>query len=69
LLSAAGLSELAAAGDDDYVRIACELAGNSARLSMLRASLRDQVMHSAICDQATYGKTWSAAIEASLGAV
>ena len=69
LLSAAGLPELAATGDDEYVRIASGLAGDAARLGVLRASLREQLMQSSLCDQAAYATKWASAVEGTLGTV
>lgn len=69
LLSAAGLPELAATGDDEYVRIASGLAGNAARLGVLRASLREQLMRSSLCDQAAYATKWASAVAGTLGIV
>ena len=49
-LHAAGLPELIAETEDDYVRIAVSLAGDSARLADLRAGLRARVAASALMD-------------------
>jgi protein O-GlcNAc transferase len=52
LLENIGLSELVARMPDDYVRIAAELAGDLSRLAALRASLRDRMAASPVCDAA-----------------
>ena len=44
------LDELVAATPADYLRIARELAADPARLALLRASLRDRVARSPLCD-------------------
>jgi protein O-GlcNAc transferase len=50
LLSAIGLSELAATDGENYVQIAADLAGNLARLSALRQSMRERMRHSPLTD-------------------
>jgi predicted O-linked N-acetylglucosamine transferase (SPINDLY family) len=45
-----GLPELVARSEDDYVRIAAELARDRARLTDLRATLRDRMAHSVLMD-------------------
>ena len=50
LLEPIGLHELVAQDPDDYVRIACALARDPARLAELRRSLRDRIAHSPLCD-------------------
>jgi len=52
LLTAVGLPELIAADDDEFVRVAAELAGDRARLAVLRAGLRERMRASPLCDQA-----------------
>jgi predicted O-linked N-acetylglucosamine transferase (SPINDLY family) len=49
-----GLRELIATSPDDYVRIARELGGDLARLSGLRAGLRERMRKSPLMDAATY---------------
>jgi predicted O-linked N-acetylglucosamine transferase (SPINDLY family) len=49
-LSNLGLPELCAANDEEFIRLAIDLAGDSSRLSALRAGLRDRLMHSPLCD-------------------
>ncbi|MBL0927230.1 MAG: tetratricopeptide repeat protein [Phycisphaerales bacterium] len=63
LVSAAGLPELAARDEDDYVRIAAELAGDRARLRAIRGSLRERLLSGPLCDGPAYGARLGAAIE------
>ena len=49
-LSNLGLPELCAASDEDFIRLAVDLAGDLPRLSALRAGLRDRLMRSPLCD-------------------
>lgn len=57
LLHAAGLDDLIARSDDDYIRIAVELAASPARLDAYRRGLRDQLRTSALCDAATFTRS------------
>ncbi|CAO3430704.1 tetratricopeptide repeat protein [Azospirillum doebereinerae] len=50
MLRALGLDELVAGSGDAYVAIAAALAGDPARLSALRAGLRDRLAASPLCD-------------------
>jgi protein O-GlcNAc transferase len=50
LLSAVGHAELVAESDDDFIRIASELAADRARLTALRTSLREDVARSPLTD-------------------
>ena len=52
LLEPIGLQELVARDPDDYVRIACGLARDPARLAALRRGLRDRLARSPLCDGA-----------------
>jgi len=54
LLSSYGLDDLIAAGRDDYVARAIELAGDTARLAGLRGDLRDRVRGAASSDPAQF---------------
>lgn len=54
LLHQIGLPELSATDADDYVRIATQLAADPARLTHLRAALRDQMRASPLMDTAAY---------------
>ena len=68
LLSSVGLGEMAASSEEDYVRIAVELAGNLPRLADLRATLRPRMLASPLMDaprfarnvEAEYRKMWQA---------
>ncbi|MBI3778769.1 MAG: tetratricopeptide repeat protein [Gammaproteobacteria bacterium] len=56
ILTQLGLTEYIANDPDHYVRIAAELAGNPARLSELRASLRRRMTDSPACDAKTFAR-------------
>jgi protein O-GlcNAc transferase len=56
-----GLAELAAATDDDYVRIAAALAGDLPRLAALRAGLRARMERSPLMDGARFARHVEAA--------
>jgi Flp pilus assembly protein TadD len=66
LLTNLGLAELLAPTRPDYVRLAVELARDPARLAHYRATLRDRVARSGICDapafvrrlEAVYRSLW-----------
>jgi predicted O-linked N-acetylglucosamine transferase (SPINDLY family) len=60
-LSNVGLAELVAFSEDDYVRIAADLAGDLARLAQLRATLRHRMQASRLMDAPGYARS----IEAS----
>ncbi len=67
LLHAVGLEDLAAHSPDDYVRIASELASDRPRLAAIRASLRERMRNSPLCDasgfthnlEAAYRQMWA----------
>jgi predicted O-linked N-acetylglucosamine transferase (SPINDLY family) len=61
ILCAAGLEQLVAKDEDDYVRKATELAGDLDRLSAMRATLRDQLLSSELAD----GKRFARKLEAA----
>jgi predicted O-linked N-acetylglucosamine transferase (SPINDLY family) len=50
LLVSAGLTELVAADEDEYIAIACRLAGDRAGLAAMRHSMRDRLGRSALMD-------------------
>lgn len=50
LLTQIGLSDLLAQAPDDYVNLAVQLAGNPDKLAVLRASLRERMTDSPLCD-------------------
>lgn len=54
LLANVGLPELAAASDEEYVRIATELAGDLPRLTALRVTLRERLKSSPLLDYARF---------------
>jgi len=56
-----GLPELAAHSEEDYVRIAVELAGNLARLSELRSTLRSRMKASVLMDAPRFARNIEAA--------
>jgi protein O-GlcNAc transferase len=56
-LCAIGAPELAAKDADDYVRIAVELASDSRRLEELRATLRERMRRSSLCDVTGFTRT------------
>ncbi len=66
VLTAVGLSELIAATDAEYVKIAAALATDMSRLAELRASLRERLQSSPLLDgedmtrtlEAAYRKAW-----------
>jgi protein O-GlcNAc transferase len=51
LLSNAGLGDLIAKTDEEYVELAVRLATDMEKLQLLRASLRDKILHSPLTDQ------------------
>jgi len=65
-LSNLGLTELAATSDEDFVRIAIELAGDVPRMAELRATLPERTLASPLCDatrfarniESTYRQMW-----------
>ena len=57
ILSHAGLPELIASTPEDYVCIATALAGDVQRLSELRASLRDRMRQSPLCDAKSFARS------------
>lgn len=56
LLSSVGLPELAAHSEEDYLRMAIELAGNLPRLADLRATLRGRMQASALMDAPRFAR-------------
>jgi protein O-GlcNAc transferase len=61
ILSSVMLAELIAHGPDDYVTIATELAHDQQRLAELRASLRDRMRQSVLCDAPRFARSIEAA--------
>lgn len=62
LLRAAGLPELIAADEGDFVRIAAGLAADAARRSGLRASMRARLSASALMDAPAHGRSFWGAV-------
>jgi protein O-GlcNAc transferase len=54
MVSNAGHPEWAARDEDDYLRLACELASDAARLNAIRLGLRDEVERSPLRDEAGF---------------
>jgi protein O-GlcNAc transferase len=63
LLSSVGLGNLAADSEDDYVRMAVELAGNLPRLADLRATLRARMQASPLMDAPRFARNVEAAYQ------
>ncbi len=61
ILGAMGLDELIAGSDDEYVRIAVELARDGVRLAALRAGLRERMRASPLTDARTFARDLEAA--------
>lgn len=61
LLHAMDLDDLIAGSEDEYVAIAARLAGDLDRLAELRATLRDRLTASPICDAAKFTRDLEAA--------
>jgi protein O-GlcNAc transferase len=62
LLTAIGRAEWVALTPDDYVRIATELAADTAKLAAIRAGLRDEVRNSPLGDHAGQSARFAAAL-------
>lgn len=67
LLTAVGLPELIAHDEDEYVRIASGLAGDTPRLGALRAGLRERVRTSPLCDGPSASRAFEAALRGLWG--
>jgi predicted O-linked N-acetylglucosamine transferase (SPINDLY family) len=61
LLSTVGLREFVASSEEDYVRIAVELAGDLPRLAELRATLRARMQASPLMDAPRFARNVEAA--------
>jgi predicted O-linked N-acetylglucosamine transferase (SPINDLY family) len=61
ILGSAGLPELVAASEDDYVRIAVDLAADLPALAGLRAGLRKRLAASRLCDAPAHARALEAA--------
>ncbi|MBF0334577.1 MAG: tetratricopeptide repeat protein, partial [Alphaproteobacteria bacterium] len=64
ILGALGLDELIAADVDSYVETAVRLAGDAPRLRAYRATLRDRLATSALCDARGFTATLESALRA-----
>ncbi len=64
LLSAAGLGHLLARSDDEYVRIAGDLAAARAGPDGRRAGIRDQLLASPLCDGPGFATRFGATLDA-----
>lgn len=62
LLSNAGLSDLIAASEDEYVEIAAQLASDFHSLGLIRGALRDVLKNSRLLDEAAMTCDFSAAL-------
>ena len=68
LLHAVGLEKLVATTADDYIAIARELAGDTAKLAAMRSGMRQRLLHAGLCDgprfthelEALYRQAWTA---------
>jgi len=56
VVSTVGLGELAAASEDEYIRLAVELAGNLPRLAEIRATLRPRMQASPLMDAPRFAR-------------
>jgi predicted O-linked N-acetylglucosamine transferase (SPINDLY family) len=64
LLHAANLPELVAPDESSFVRIATDLAQDSARRALLRATLRERVRTAPLCDRAAFALRFGNALRA-----
>jgi predicted O-linked N-acetylglucosamine transferase (SPINDLY family) len=62
LLSAVGLSDLVTHREHDYVERAITLAGDPARLTTLRTTLRDRLLASPLTDGPGFARRWAEAV-------
>ncbi len=62
LLRAVGMPELVASDQDEYVRIACRLAGDRAGLAAMRGSMRERLASSVLRDEGGFGRRFGSAI-------
>jgi protein O-GlcNAc transferase len=63
ILQTAGLSEWVAESDEDYVRIAADMAQDRAALLTLKQGLRQRLMSSPVCQIDTYTRDLEAALQ------
>lgn len=62
LLTHVGLKELVANDAEEFLQIAAELAHNQKRLSMLRATLREKLQGSMLCDEPGFARDMEEAL-------
>ena len=60
LLSAAGLGEMITASEEEYIDCAAALARDLSRLGEIRASLRERMASSPLCDAAGFAQRFEA---------
>lgn len=65
ILSTVGMPRTIARSDEDFVRIALELAADPARLAALRESLRARVLASPLCDGNAYARRFEQGVRAA----
>jgi protein O-GlcNAc transferase len=73
VLQTVGLPEWIASDDEDYVARAVAFAGDLPRLAILRAELRERVVHSSLCDaprfagnlEAAFARMWERRLSAN----
>ena len=54
LLHQVGLEELIAQTEDEYIEIAKQLANDTDRLKELRGGMRERMLNSPLCDEASF---------------
>lgn len=64
MLDVAGLSTLIAHDRDEYIEQAVRLASDPGMLQQLRASLRERVLRSPLCDAARFAENWGRVVRA-----
>ena len=62
ILTAVGLPELVARDEDEYVKIAADLAGDADRMSAIRAGLRTRMAASPVCDGRRFAARFGGAL-------
>jgi predicted O-linked N-acetylglucosamine transferase (SPINDLY family) len=62
-LTVLGRSQWVASSDDDFVRVACDLASDAARLSRWRAQQRGQMEASALMDELGFAKRFLSGVK------
>ncbi|MDR0303886.1 MAG: hypothetical protein LBH98_03825, partial [Chitinispirillales bacterium] len=62
LLNAVGLDELIAKDEEDFVKIAADLAGNPERLTEIKKNLRENMIKSPLMDKKSFTERWQNAI-------